>query len=111
MFTRFLSRRDGHKRAERRFRDVGNEIDTVAQQVSRRHRILAARMKDVAVNKPTEFMQALQIEKPTEKVAQIDRLIGKGVRLTLSDEVAPHLDQLLASAAEYGWANEARRSH
>lgn len=60
---------------------------------------------------PSEFMQAMQIEDDVERFAHIDRLIGKGVRLSPTERTEPYLDQLLASTAEYGWASEACRRH
>ena len=110
MFTLFGKTRRGTKSVEARIETVAREIETAARKVSRRHRVLARRMKEIAVNRPNELMQAMQTEDSAEKLAQIDHLIGKGVRLPIENAPDPELQVLLASTAEYSWASEACRA-
>lgn len=96
---------------EVRYKQVEEEIHHAAQRVSRRHRILAQRLKHLALSRSSDLMDAMQSDDERERIARIDDLIGKGVRLSPEDAQDPNVLQLLASASELSWADLARRSN
>jgi uncharacterized protein (DUF3084 family) len=107
MFVQIWRKLHRSKSVEVRIETVAREIETAAKKVSKRHRVLASRMKEIAIHRPNELMQAMQTDDRAQKIAQIDELIGKGVRLPMIETPDPDLEVLLASAAEYSWASEA----
>ena len=104
-------RRQRPNRAEARFNKVEQEIEHTARRVSRRHRVLADRLKRLALSQSSELMEAMQSGTDYERIARIDALIGKGVRLLPEDAKNPDVAQLLASASELSWVDQARRSN
>ena len=104
-------RRQRPNPAEARFNQVEQEIEHTARRVSRRHRILADRLKRVALSRSSELMEAMQSSDDLERIARVDALIGKGVRLSPEDATDPDVAQLLASASELSWVDQARRSN
>lgn len=96
--------------AEARFNQVEQEIEHTARRVSRRHRVLADRLKRVALSRSSELMEAMQSSDDLERIARVDALIGKGVRLSPDDATDPDVAYLLASASELSWVSLARLS-
>ncbi len=95
---------------ERRLKTVEAEIEAAAGRVSKRPGLLARRLKDVALNRPSVLQAAIEADETRKAVSHVNAKLGQPERIRMRTQTEAAVRTLLASVVEYSWANEARQA-